>query len=84
MDCEPRNDTLSIDEPEQDLIHDLGRRLTCLWSYDRCIAMASGQTELLQFWRLAKSREQENIDRLKTMIEQYFEDDSPTPRPRYS
>ena len=67
-----RGNTREIEDYESDLIHDLGRRLGCLWQYDRCIANADGHPELEAFWRHVKSQEQENIDQLKKLIQCHF------------
>ncbi len=65
--------TPELEDHENDLINDLGRRLGCLWQYDRYIANADGNPELQTFWRNAKSQEQESIDQLKSLIQQYVE-----------
>jgi hypothetical protein len=67
---EYRADTPAIEVHEHDLIHDLGRRLGCLWQYDRCIANADGHPELQAFWRDAKWQEQRSIEQLKKLIQQ--------------
>ena len=54
-----------------ELIQDLGRRLGCLWECERYIASAEGRPELQEYWRGAKSQEQENIDQLKSLITQH-------------
>ena len=69
---EHRGKTREIEDHENDLIHDLGRRLGCLWLYDRYIVNADGHPELEAFWRQAKSQEQENIDQLKKLIQYHF------------
>jgi len=61
-----------IEDHESDLIHNLGRRLGCLWQHDRYIVNADGHPELEAFWRHAKSQEQENIDQLKKPIQCHF------------
>jgi hypothetical protein len=57
-----------MEDHDHDLVHDLSRRLDCLWRYDQYIANAVGQPELLEFWRAAKSQERTNIDQLKTLL----------------
>lgn len=74
--CEQPGVGPGIEAHEHDLIHDLGRRLGCLWAYDRCVANADGRPALQEFWRSAKLREQRNIDRLKQLIKQYVQDNS--------
>ncbi len=68
-----RGMTCEIKDHESDLIHDLGRCLGCLWQCDRNIVNAAGHPELESLWRQAKSREQENIDQLKKLIECHFQ-----------
>jgi len=63
-----RNDSQAMTDQEQDLIHDLGRRLSCLWGYERCIEHASGIDELQAYWRTARIQEQRQIDQLRVMI----------------
>ena len=53
---------------DHDLVHDLSRRLDCLWRYDQYIANADGQEELQKFWRGVKAQEQENIQQLKQLL----------------
>ena len=60
---------------DHDLIHDLSRRLDCLWRYDQYIANADGETDLQTFWRRAKAQEQTNIDQLKHLIKQHIQSD---------
>ena len=64
-----------IEAHEHDLIHELGRRLGCLWGYDRGVANASGQPALQAFWRGIKSQEQQNIEQLKKLIMQHVPND---------
>ena len=68
--------TRDIEAHAHDLIHDLGRRVGCLWEYDRFIANADGRPELQEFWRDVKSQEQRNIDKLKRLIKQHIQNDS--------
>lgn len=65
--------TREIEAHDHDLIHDLGRRVGCLWEYDRFIANADGRPELQTFWREVKSQEQRNIDQLKKLIKQHIQ-----------
>jgi hypothetical protein len=53
---------------DHDLIHELSRRLDCLWRYDQYIANAGGRPELQEFWRTSKSQEQKAIQQLKKHI----------------
>ena len=58
---------------DHDLVHDLSRRLDCLWRYDQYIANADGQAELQKFWRGVKAQEQDNIKRLKQLLAQHVQ-----------
>ena len=53
---------------DHDLVHELSRRLDCLWRYDQYIANADGQAELQKFWRGVKAQEQENVEQLKQLL----------------
>jgi hypothetical protein len=66
-------DTRGIEDHDHDLIHDLSRRLDCLWRYDQYIANAGGRSELQEFWRLAKSQEQITIIQLKKLIKEHVQ-----------
>lgn len=61
------------EDHDHDLVHDLSRRLDCLWRYDQYIANADGRPELQEFWRAAKSQEQKSIDQLKKLIKQHVQ-----------
>lgn len=58
---------------DHDLVHELSRRLDCLWRYDQYIANAEGKTELQEFWRGVKVQEQENIEQLKQLLAQHVQ-----------
>ena len=73
--CEHHGVKRGIEAHEHNLIHELGRRLGCLWGYDRCVANASSQPALQKFWRGIKSQEQRNIDQLKKLIVQHVQSD---------
>ena len=62
-----------IEDDDQDLFDDLSRRLDSLWRYDQYIANAVGRPELQEFWRVAKSQEQRNIDLLRKLIKQHVQ-----------
>lgn len=66
-------ETPELEDHENDLINDLGRRLGCLWQYDRYIVNADGYPELQAFWRDAKLQEQRNVDQIKILIQQHVE-----------
>ena len=61
---------LGIESCEHDLIHELGRRLSCLWGYDQYIANASDWPELQDFWRDVQSQDQRAICQVKELLEQ--------------
>ncbi len=66
-------ETRGMDDHDHDLVHDLSRRLDCLWRYDQYIANAEGQPDLQKFWNGAKSQEQQNINELKKLIKQHVQ-----------
>ena len=66
-------ETRGIEDHDHDLIHDLSRRLDCLWRYDQYIANAGGRPDIQEFWRGAKVQEQKNIDQLKKLIKQHVQ-----------
>lgn len=68
--------TRGMEDHDHDLIHDLSRRLDCLWRYDQYIANAGGRAELQEFWRGAKSQEQKSIAQLKELIKQRVQSNS--------
>jgi len=61
-----------IEDHDHDLVHDLSRRLDCLWRYDQYISNANGRDELLEYWRSVKAQEQANISQLKKFIAQHI------------
>jgi len=62
-----------IEDHDHDLIHELSRRLDCLWRYDQYIANCGDRPDLQEFWRGAKSQDQKNIDQLKKLIKQHVQ-----------
>jgi hypothetical protein len=66
-------ETRGIEDHDHDLIHELSRRLDCLWRYDQYIANAGGRPDLQEFWRGAKSQDQRNIDQLKKLIRAHIQ-----------
>jgi len=62
-----------IEDHDHDLIHDLSRRLDCLWRYDQYISNAGGRPDIQEFWRGAKAQDQQNIDQLKKLIKQHVQ-----------
>jgi hypothetical protein len=73
MEYQHLGETRGVKDHDHDLIHELSRRLDCLWRYDQYIANASDQQDLQEFWRDAKSQEQKNIDRLKQLLKQHIQ-----------
>jgi hypothetical protein len=59
------------EDHDHDLVHDLSRRLDCLWRYDQYIANADGKAELQKFWRNVKAQEQANIQQIKKLIAEH-------------
>jgi len=66
-------ETRGMEDHDHDLIHDLSRRLDCVWRFDQYIANADGRPELQEFWRQVKTQEQKNIDQLKKLIKQHVQ-----------
>jgi capsule polysaccharide modification protein KpsS len=66
-------ETRGIADHDHDLVHELSRRLDCLWRYDQYIANAGNQAELENFWRNAKVQEQTQIEQLKKLIKQHIQ-----------
>lgn len=68
-------DTRGCQDHDHDLVHELSRRLDCLWRYDQYIANADGKAELLAFWQKVKTQEQENIQQLKKLLAEHVRSD---------
>ena len=66
-------DSRGCADHDHDLVHELSRRLDCLWRYDQYVANADGQTDLQKFWRSVKAQEQENIKQLKKLLVQHVQ-----------
>ena len=64
-------ETRGIEDHDHDLIHELSRRLDCLWRYDQYISNAGGRPELEEFWRTTRSNEQKAIGQLKKHIAEH-------------
>ena len=64
-------ETRGMEDHDRDLIHDLSRRLDCLWRFDQYISNAGGRPEIQEFWRTSKSQEQKSIGELKKLITQH-------------
>ena len=63
-------ETCGCADHDHDLIHELSRRLDSLWRFDQYIANAEWRDELKQFWCELKRQEEQNVRRLKELIEQ--------------
>jgi hypothetical protein len=64
-------ETRGVEDHDHDLIHELSRRLDCLWRYDQYIANAEDRTDLQEFWRTTKANEQQAIQQLKKHIAEH-------------
>src|SRR5256714_10595456 len=62
-----------LEDHDHDLIHDLSRRLDCLWRYDQYISNANGRDDLQGYWRTGKAQEQANIQQLQRLIKQHIQ-----------
>lgn len=60
--------TAGMKNHDRDLVHELSKRLDCLWRCDQYIANAEGHDDLVSFWREVKQQEEQNIDRIREMI----------------
>ena len=61
-------ETFGCENHDHDLVHELSRRLDCVWRYDQYIANAEGQTDLQEFWKSVKKQDGENIQQLKNLL----------------
>lgn len=68
-------ETSGCADHDRDLVHELSRRLDCLWRCDQFIANADGHPDLQTFWRDIKSQEKENIKRMKSLMAQEIKQD---------
>jgi hypothetical protein len=64
-------ETQGAADHDHDMIHELSKRLDALWRYDQYIANADKHPELQNFWQDLKSQEQQNIQRLKTIMKEH-------------
>ncbi len=53
---------------DRDLVHELDKRLDCLWRCDQYMANARGHKDVVNFWMDIKDQEQRNVDRLRSLI----------------
>lgn len=63
-------ETCGCADHDHDLIHELSRRLDCLWRYDQYIANADWRENLKNFWTEMKAQEIQNVNRLKELLGQ--------------
>lgn len=61
-------ETQGCADHDHDLIHELSRRLDCLWRYDQYVANAEWRDEIRGFWEDMKNQELQNIARLKELL----------------
>ncbi|MFG0304957.1 MAG: hypothetical protein ACF8Q5_01945 [Phycisphaerales bacterium JB040] len=67
-------ETAGMADHDRDLVHELSRRLDCLWRCDQYIANAEGHKNLVEFWESVKAHEQETIDRMRSLIRGEIDD----------
>jgi hypothetical protein len=67
--------TRACENHDHDLIHELSRRLDCVWRYDQYIANADWRVEIKQFWEQVKDQDEKNICRLKELIREEIHHD---------
>lgn len=68
-------ETCGCADHDHDLVHELSRRLDMLWRYDQYIANAESHDELKTFWQGLKAQEQQNIEKLKNLVELEIKND---------
>jgi hypothetical protein len=68
-------ETAGMANHDRDLVHELSKRLDCIWRCDQYIANANGHDEIVQFWRDTKRQEQEFVDRLRGLIKSEIKQD---------
>jgi site-specific DNA-adenine methylase len=61
-------ETAGLANCEHDLVHELSKRLDCLWRCDQYIANAEDNKKLVDFWKKVKRQEQQTIDELRMLI----------------
>ena len=67
-------ETAGMRDHDRDLVNELSKRLDCLWRCDQYIANAEGHADLESFWHDVKRQEEQNIDRLRTLIRSEIEE----------
>lgn len=60
--------TKAAADHDHDLVHELSKRLDCVWRMDQYIANAGNKPQVRELWEKLKRQEQENVDRLKELI----------------
>lgn len=65
-------ETAGMKDHDRDIVHELSKRLDCLWRCDQYIANAEGHDDLVNFWHEVKHQEQRNIDQLRAMIRSHI------------
>ncbi len=68
-------ETAGMRNHDRDLVNELSKRLDCLWRCDQYIANAEGHQQLESFWQDVKRQEEQNIDRLRSLIRSEIEED---------
>ena len=68
-------ETAGMQNHDRDLVNELSRRLDCLWRLDQYIANAEGHDDLVEFWKSTKRQEQQNIDRMRSLIRSEIDND---------
>ena len=63
-----------VADHDHDMIHELSKRLDAVWRYDQYISNAGDDKELKQLWSDFKVAEQENVTRLKSVMQRHFEE----------
>ena len=61
-------DSAGMADHDHDLVHELSKRLDCLWRCDQYIANAEGHEALRDFWETVKEQEKHNVNRLRLLI----------------
>jgi hypothetical protein len=64
-----------IADHDHDIVHELSRRLDCLWRYDQYIANAEWRDNLRQFWQDVKAQDEQNIQRLKELLKEEIQNE---------
>ena len=68
-------ETAGMANHDHDLVHELSKRLDCVWRCDQYIANAEGKEALVSFWETIKDQELHNVDRLRSLIRREIDQD---------